>query len=292
MAQAEAIERAVEQVAAGRPELSRILDDDRLHGFFVKSLEAVQGDERDVMIFSIGYGFDEDGKISSNFGALNRPNGWRRLNVAITRARYRVEIVTSITARDVPETDNEGVRLLASYLDYAERGPAALETSIPERAAGEPDGPFVESVLATIRSWGYPVHPALGWAGGRVDLGVRPPDRPEAGYALGVRCDGPAYGDCPAARDRDRLSEQVLLGLGWTLHRIWSIAWYRDRDGEEARLRAALERATGSIRALPERHLSAAPTSTPQNGTPQNGTAPHGTGPAVSGSSALPAVGG
>ncbi|MEU4428154.1 DUF4011 domain-containing protein [Actinoplanes sp. NPDC024001] len=272
VAQAEAIERAVERVAAGRPELSRILDDDRLHGFFVKSLEAVQGDERDVMIFSIGYGFDEDGKISANFGALNRPNGWRRLNVAITRARYRVEIVTSITARDVPETDNEGVRLLASYLDYAERGPAALETaSIPERAAGVIDGPFQESVLATIRSWGYPVHPALGWAGGRVDLGVRPPDRPEAGYALGIRCDGPAYGDCPAARDRDRLSEQVLLGLGWNLHRIWSIAWYRDRDGEEARLRAALERATGGRRTLPERHAKTR---------------------AVSGGSALPAVGG
>ncbi|WP_328477496.1 DUF4011 domain-containing protein [Actinoplanes sp. NBC_00393] len=256
VAQAEAIERAVERVAAGRPELERILDDDRLHGFFVKSLEAVQGDERDVMIFSIGYGFDETGKISANFGALNRPNGWRRLNVAITRARYRVEIVTSITARDVPETDNEGVRLLASYLDYAERGPAALERSIPERAAGEPDGPFQESVLATVRSWGYPVHPALGWAGGRVDLGVRPPDRPDAGYALGIRCDGTAYGDCPAARDRDRLSEQVLLGLGWTLHRIWSIAWYRDREGEEARLRAAIERAIGGRSTLPERHAS------------------------------------
>ncbi|MEV6300080.1 DUF4011 domain-containing protein [Actinoplanes sp. NPDC051861] len=259
MVQAEAIERAVERVAAGRPELERILDDDRLHGFFVKSLEAVQGDERDVMIFSIGYGFDETGKISSNFGALNRPNGWRRLNVAITRARYRVEIVTSITARDVPETDNEGVRLLASYLDYAERGPAALETSLPERAAGEPEGPFQESVLATVRSWGYPAYPALGWASGRVDLGVRLPNDPSAGYALGIRCDGAAYGECAAARDRDRLSEQVLLGLGWNLHRIWAIAWYRDREGEESRLRAALERASGHLSPLPERHAGVVP---------------------------------
>jgi hypothetical protein len=259
VAQAEAIEQAVERVAAGRPELERILDDDRLHGFFVKSLEAVQGDERDVMIFSIGYGFDESGKISANFGALNRPNGWRRLNVAITRARYRVELVTSIVARDVPETDNEGVRLLARYLDYAERGPSALETSIPERAAGEPEGPFQESVLATVRSWGYPAYPALGWASGRVDLGVRLPDQPTAGYALGIRCDGAAYGECAAARDRDRLSEQVLLGLGWNLHRIWSIAWYRDREGEEARLRAALERAAGGRAPLPERHAGVVP---------------------------------
>ncbi|WP_229072822.1 DUF4011 domain-containing protein [Actinoplanes sp. DH11] len=249
IAQAEAIERAVEMVAQGRPELERILDDDRLHGFFVKSLEAVQGDERDVMIFSIGYGYDETGKISANFGALNRPNGWRRLNVAITRARYRVEIVTSISARDVPDTDNEGVRLLAAYLDYAERGAAALDIPATERAAAEPDGPFQESVMQTVRSWGYPVQANLGWAGGRVDLGVRHPDRPGAGYLLGIRCDGAAYGGCAAARDRDRLSEQVLLGLGWNLHRIWAIAWYRDRASEEARLRAALELAAGGPRA-------------------------------------------
>ncbi|MEU8243033.1 DUF4011 domain-containing protein [Actinoplanes missouriensis] len=261
VAQAEAIERAVEVVAAGRPELERILDDDRLHGFFVKSLEAVQGDERDVMIFSIGYGYDEAGKISANFGALNRPNGWRRLNVAITRARYRVEIVTSILARDVPETDNEGVRLLAEYLEYAERGPAALDVAVPAAQADGADGPFQESVMDTLRSWGYPVQANLGWAGGRVDLGVRRPDRPDNGYLLGIRCDGGAYGGCTAARDRDRLSEQVLLGLGWNLHRIWSIAWYRDRAGEEARLRAALEVAAGSPRAklTERRNLVAVP---------------------------------
>ncbi|BBH71437.1 hypothetical protein ACTI_81220 [Actinoplanes sp. OR16] len=261
VAQAEAIERAVEVVAHGRPELERILDDDRLHGFFVKSLESVQGDERDVMIFSIGYGFDEGGKISANFGALNRPNGWRRLNVAITRARYRVEIVTSILARDVPETDNEGVRLLAAYLDYAERGASALDIAVPDRLADGAEGPFQESVMETLRAWGYPVQANLGWAGGRVDLGVRRPDRPESGYLLGIRCDGSAYGGCTAARDRDRLSEQVLLGLGWNLHRIWAIAWYRDRAGEEARLRAACEMAGGGPRAklTERRNLVAVP---------------------------------
>ncbi|MDI6104047.1 DUF4011 domain-containing protein [Actinoplanes sp. NEAU-A12] len=258
VAQAEAIDRAVEKLAAGRPQLERILDDDRLHGFFVKSLETVQGDERDVMIFSIGYGFDEAGRISANFGALNRPNGWRRLNVAITRARHRVEIVTSIGSRDVPETENEGVRLLAGYLDYAERGPAALEAFGPDRSAAETSGPFEESVLATIRSWGYTAHASLGSAGGRVDIGVQVPGQADAGYALGVRCDGAAYAGCSAARDRDRLSEQVLTNLGWKLHRIWAIAWYRDREGEEARLRSALELAAGrspvklSEHALPE----------------------------------------
>ena len=246
--QAEAIERAVGALAAGRPALERILDDDRLHGFFVKSLETVQGDERDVMIFSIGYGYDDTGKISTNFGALNRPNGWRRLNVAITRARYRVEIVTSISARDVPETENEGVRLLADYLDYAERGPAALEIAGAERDAAAGGRLFPESVLATVRSWGYPVVAGLGSSGGRVDIGVQVPGRGDAGYALGIRCDGTAYAGCSAARDRDRLSEQVLANLGWKLHRIWAVAWYRDREREEERLRTALEAAAGTPR--------------------------------------------
>ncbi|AEV86426.1 regulator [Actinoplanes sp. SE50] len=238
VAQAEAIERALEKLAAGQPALERMVTDDRLHGFFIKSLESVQGDERDVMIFSIGYGYDEAGRISANFGALNRPNGWRRLNVAITRARHRVEIVTSILSRDVPESENEGVRQLAAYLDYVERG--AGDTSLDHN---DPTGDFVESILETVRGWGYPARAALGTAGGRVDIAIRHPDDPSGHYLLGVRCDGPGYRDCPAARDRDRLTDQVLLSLGWRLHRAWALSWYRDRDGEQARLRAALDAA-------------------------------------------------
>ncbi|MEU4164218.1 AAA domain-containing protein, partial [Actinoplanes sp. NPDC026670] len=253
VAQAEAIERALDRIAAGHPALERAVTDDRLHGFFIKSLESVQGDERDVMIFSIGYGYDENGRISANFGALNRPNGWRRLNVAITRARHRVEIVTSILSRDVPESENEGIRQLAAYLDYVERdsgagGPEPLEET----------GGFVTSVLETVRSWGYPARTGLGTAGGRVDIAVRHPDDPEGDYLLGIRCDGPGYRDCPAARDRDRLNDQVLADLGWRLHRAWALAWYRDRAGEEARLMTALERAarsrkgrTGAVEGLP-----------------------------------------
>ncbi len=241
VAQAEAIERALEKVAAGHPALERAVADDRLHGFFIKSLEAVQGDERDVMIFSVGYGYDESGKISANFGALNRPNGWRRLNVAITRARHRIELVTSILSRDVPESENEGVRQLAAYLDYVERG--AGDTSL-DLADGTSE--FVESVLETVRSWGYPARTGLGTAGGRVDIAIRHADDPSGDYLLGIRCDGPGYRDCPAARDRDRLTDQVLIDLGWRLHRAWALSWYRDRAGEEARLRAALERAAAA----------------------------------------------
>ncbi|MEV0895240.1 AAA domain-containing protein [Actinoplanes sp. NPDC049802] len=243
VAQAEAIERALTRISAGRPDQDRAVTDVRLHGFFVKSLESVQGDERDVMIFSIGYGYDEAGRISANFGALNRPNGWRRLNVAITRARHRVEIVTSILSRDVPESENEGVRQLAAYLDYVEHDAGGADL---DRVDGTSE--FVNSVLESVRGWGYPATAGLGTAGGRIDIAIRHPDDPAGDYLLGVRCDGPGYRDCPAARDRDRLYDQVLRGLGWRLHRAWALAWYRDRAGEEARLMTALEQAAASRR--------------------------------------------
>ncbi|MCM4077737.1 DUF4011 domain-containing protein [Paractinoplanes hotanensis] len=240
VAQAEAIEAAVERAAARHPGLERFLDGDRLTGFFVKSLESVQGDERDVMIFSIGYGRDERGRVSSNFGALNQPNGWRRLNVAITRARRRVEIISSIRSRDIPESANPGVRHLAAYLDFAERGLAAAPA--PAAAAD----PFVSSVLETVRSWGYEANAGVGGQGYRLDIGVRHPT-PGHGYVLGVECDGPFYGSMGAARDRDRLTAAVLTGLGWRLHRLWGTAWHHDRAGEEERLRRAITAAMGSL---------------------------------------------
>ncbi|MDY7085587.1 MAG: DUF4011 domain-containing protein [Actinomycetota bacterium] len=251
VAQAEAIEAALERAVTRHPGLERLLDGDRLSGFFVKSLESVQGDERDVMIFSIGYGRDEQGRISTNFGALNQPNGWRRLNVAITRARRRVEIISSIRSRDIPESANEGVRHLAAYLDYAERGAAALPGPDPS-----PD-PFVTAVLETVRSWGYRAKAGIGLDGYRIDVGVRHPT-PAGGFVLGLECDGPRYGAIGSARDRDRLAGQVLTGLGWQLHRVWGAAWHRDRAGEEARLKEAIVRATGgrpSARPRPYRRV-------------------------------------
>jgi superfamily I DNA and/or RNA helicase len=234
VAQAEAIERAV--FAAG---LGDLHGDDRLRGFFVKSLESVQGDERDVMIFSLGYGFDETGKISANFGPLNKPNGWRRLNVAITRARARVEIVTSIRARDIPDSDNEGVRMLAGYLDYAERG-----GPVPHPVPPAAERPFEESVRSALESWGFPVRVGTG-----VDLAV---PHPGGGYAIGIQCDGAGYAAYPAARDRDRLRDQVLRGLGWHLHRVWSTAWHTDRATEQDRLRRAVEQAVALPPLVPE----------------------------------------
>jgi hypothetical protein len=242
VAQADAIIDAIDKARESRRDLDRFFDgNDRLNAFFVKSLESVQGDERDVIIFSIGYGPDEAGKITTNFGVLNKPKGWRRLNVAITRARRRVEVVASARAGDIPPSTNENVEYLRAYLDYAERGQPALAVDLGSSGLG-PESPFEESVLKAIRAWGYTVESQVGAAGFRIDLGIRHPAHPGV-FALGVECDGYQYHSAPAARDRDRLREQILRGLGWQLHRIWGTAWYRNRQLEEDRLIGAIEAA-------------------------------------------------
>lgn len=242
VAQADAVVAAVDELRTQHRDLDAHFDkSDRLNGFFVRSLESVQGDERDVILFSIGYGPDEAGKISTNFGVLNKDKGWRRLNVGVTRARQRVEVIASMDAGDIPPSTNENVEALRAYLDFARRGIATLGTQASVTGL-MPDSPFEESVIRAIQSWGYLVEPQVGAAGFRIDIGVRHPAKPGT-FALGVECDGYQYHSAPAARDRDRLRDQVLSGLGWTLHRIWGTGWYRDRTQEEDRLRAAIEAA-------------------------------------------------
>jgi very-short-patch-repair endonuclease len=238
-AQRDTIENALTLARASRPELERFFDDDRLDGFFIKSLEYVQGDGRDVMIFSIGYGPDEHGTVYKNFGALNRQGGERRLNVAITRARELVEVVTSMSAAQLGDVSNEGARHLRRYLDFAERGPVALTLELGDEGLGT-DSPFEDSVIDAIRSWGFEVQPQVGVAGYRIDIGVKHPNTPGA-FMLGVECDGAMYHSSRAARDRDRLRHELLESLGWRIHHIWGTAWYRNRDREMDRLKTLLE---------------------------------------------------
>lgn len=242
-AQATAIETELETRRRELPELDSFFGEDRLDGFFVKNLENVQGDERDVMLFSIGYGRDEVGKFTMNFGPLNREGGKRRLNVAISRARRRVEVVSSVDSSDFPaEINAEGVRHLQRYLDYAKRGVEALALDIgPSELDAE--SPFEEEVLRVVRSWGYDCQPQVGVAEYRVDIGVRNPARPGE-FVLGIECDGAMYHSSKVARDRDRLRQEVLQRLGWRIHRIWGTAWYRNREDQEVRLREAIESAT------------------------------------------------
>jgi len=206
----------------------------------VKSLEAVQGDVRDVIILSVGYGYDENDKISTNFGVLNRPQGWRRLNVAITRAIQRIEVVSSIHASDVQDMGNESIRHLKAFLEYAERDAATLGKEVTDA-----DGmtAFEESVLETIKSWNFDVRRQIVAAGHPVTIGVLHPDHPDEVYALGIEFDGPGYRAISSARDRDRLREQELRELGWHLHRVWSTHWYTNQAEEAGRLLAAIQRA-------------------------------------------------
>ncbi|RPE44413.1 AAA domain-containing protein [Streptomyces sp. Ag109_O5-1] len=240
-AQAEAIEEAVQKARAARPDLDHHFTEGRLDGFFVKNLETVQGDERDVIILSIGYGPDHRGKLLSTFGPINREGGWRRLNVAVTRARRRMEVIASFHGGDLSDSANKSVQHLKRYLEYAQHGPAILQTEAAAPDAA-PESPFEEEVIDVLRGWGYEVQPQVGVAGFRIDMAVRHPGAPGT-YALGIECDGAMYHSSRAARDRDRLREAVLRDLGWRLHRIWGTDWYRNRRDAMARLRAAVEAA-------------------------------------------------
>ncbi len=240
--QMEAIEDELERQLRDHPELERHVDGDRLGGFFVKNLETVQGDERDVIILSIGYGPDETGKLILNFGPLNRAGGERRLNVAVTRAREALLVVSSIRAADIELSPmaSAGLTHLRQYLDYAERGTAALHAAA---AVAPPPTPLHEDVQRVLREHGYDAIAHVGCGAVRIDLGVIKPDRPDV-LLLGIEFDGPAYAQAPTARDRDRLRPEVLGKLGWRLHRIWAADWLHRRDDEVARLLAVLRDAS------------------------------------------------
>jgi very-short-patch-repair endonuclease len=241
LAQADTIENHFEQFRRQNPDLERYFAPDRFEKFFVKNLESVQGDERDVLIFSIGYGKDKFGRLTMNFGPLNSNGGERRLNVAVTRARKKVIVVSSIRASDfdLGEVNREGVRVLHRYLDFAERGQDALAL---QGGQGEFESPLEQAVAAKIRSFGFGVVPQVGCSTFRVDLGVVDPSNPGR-FVIGVECDGASYHSSATARDRDRIRQQILEKLGWKIHRIWSPDWVTRNETEVNRLKSAIEMA-------------------------------------------------
>ena len=250
-AQSDAINAAFERSRKKYMELDDLFDqnysdENRLEGFFIKNLENVQGDERDIIIFSIGYGPDEVGKLSMNFGPLNKAGGERRLNVAITRARTRVEIISSITANDFKTQPNSGGLFhLQHYLDFAQRGVIALSGDTKGSLHGF-ESPFEEQVASLIQSWGYEIVPQVGQASYRIDLGVRDPKKPGR-FLLGIECDGAMYHSSKVARDRDRLRNEILQGLGWNLYHIWGTSWYRERRQAELDLKQAIKSAEEAL---------------------------------------------
>ncbi len=247
-AQMDAIEDELDRRLADAPELEKYFQDDRLEGLFVKNLETVQGDERDVIFLSIGYGPDADGKIALNFGPLNRQGGERRLNVAVTRARQKLIVVSSIRARDIARASTKGIQFLQQYLDYAEHGITALRPAPSSSADTPPLHALEADVRQVLTQRGHTVVPQVGCASYRIDLAVADSKQPGR-YLLGIEFDGPMYVQAAAARDRDRLRQEVLEKLGWKLHRIWALNWLLRRGEEVERL----------IRVLDESMSKAAP---------------------------------
>ena len=208
--------------------------------FFVKNLENVQGDERDVIFISIGYGRDENGVVRMNFGPLNNEGGERRLNVLITRAKQQCHVFTNLRADDIDlgRTNAAGVRALKTFLAYAETGIMPVDERRPN--ARVVDSPFQRVVATRLRDRGYEVHDEVASSGYFVDMAIADPERPGR-YILGIECDGASYHSARSARDRDRLREQVLRGLGWELHRVWSTDWFRNPERELQRAVDAIE---------------------------------------------------
>ena len=239
IAQRDTIRNKLEFMRAEHPELEVFCKETKDDAFFVKNLENVQGDERDVIFISICYGKDAGGYMSQNFGPVSSEGGERRLNVLFTRAKKRCRIFASIRHLDirVDATKQAGPRVLKRYLKYAETG----ELDIPVLTGAEVDSPFEAAVAKALQSHGYRVAAQVGSSGFRIDLAVYDPDD-EGRFLLAVECDGARYHSSSWARERDRLRQIVLEQKGWTFHRIWSTDWFYNRDTELRKLLEAIER--------------------------------------------------
>jgi len=207
---------------------------------FIKNLENVQGDERDVILFSIGFGPDKEGKIFMNFGPLNREGGWRRLNVAVSRARYDMFVFSSLQPDQInlSKTGARGVAALKAFLEYAKQG--YIPDSSPAQEAKQYSG-IVDSLCKSLRDAGYETQCSVGHSEYRIDIGVVDPGNPHS-YLLGILLDGASYGMAKTTRDREIAQISVLNGLGWTTHRIWTMDWWDNSQKEISNLLQRLEK--------------------------------------------------
>jgi very-short-patch-repair endonuclease len=228
--QQELLQDLFDEAQRQHPELEWFFSDDRIEPTAVKNLENVQGDERDVMMFSITFGFDVAGRFPIDFGAINRDGGERRLNVAVTRARQELVVYTSFLPEQLraERSTARGVRDLKAFLEYAEKGPQAI-IARTEGSLGGYESPLEEAVAAAMEERGWRVDPQVGVSGFRIDLGIVHPDKPGA-YLAGVECDGATYHRSAVARDRDKTRQQVLENLGWNIVHVWSTDWWYDPE--------------------------------------------------------------
>lgn len=250
--QQQAILHEIERFRLQNPRYEFFFDENHDEAFFVKNLENVQGDERDTILFSVCYAYTreqkENGKaMAMRFGPLGLSGGERRLNVAITRAKKNVKLISSILPEDLnpDKIRSEGVRMLRGYMEFALKGTAALH--VQEHSECEE---MVESVAAFIEKNGYIVRKQIGCSGYRIDIAVEHPEI-ENCFAAAIECDGRAYVSADTARDRDHLRGSILRGMGWNVYRVWSVEWCRNPQLEKQKLLAFIQDACSKVRKMP-----------------------------------------
>ncbi len=238
---AERIDTAL-RAALAEPGLEAFFAEDRPEPFFVKNLERVQCDERDAIILSIGYGKHPDGRMRYQWGPLLRDGGERRLNVAATRAKHRLTLVSSFSSHDIDpdRVTKAGARLLAGYLEYASSGGTAVDASGSDEL-----NPFEADVRDRLAEFGITVVPQYGVGGYRIDFAATHP-QDAARMVLAIEADGASYRQSGSVRDRDRLRGEHLQRLGWNFHRLWSTNWFHNPQAEMAKLRDAYDRAVAA----------------------------------------------
>lgn len=239
-----AIEEALNKLRDLHPENEDFFSDLKPEPFFIKNLENVQGDERDKIILSFGYGKDATGAFAMRFGPLAVAGGERRLNVAISRAKISMCVVSSFKANEIRGIEeNPHRKLIRDFIDYAERGIVALigdDEADSDNYCPEFDSGFEEDVYNLLKSKGYKVKTQVGASGYRIDMAVKHPEI-DGRYILAIECDGAPYHSSRTARDRDILRQEILENLGWKFYRIWSTDWYHDNSNEKQRLLNAIE---------------------------------------------------
>lgn len=197
---------------------------------FIKNLESVQGDERDLIIFSVGYGPDQNGNVSLNFGPINNAGGWRRLNVAVSRSRYEMLVYSTLQPEqiDLNRSSSEGVAGLKAFLTYAKYGKSSLPVSHVAGGTSAKDY-FKISIANELKKMGYNVELNVGCSKFKMDLAVVHPEN-EKKFILGILCDGANYRKARTAKDRNVLQQSILETLGWNVVRLWSFEWFLNRE--------------------------------------------------------------
>jgi very-short-patch-repair endonuclease len=234
------VQAALDHALENEPKLGAFFDSSKGERFFVKNLERVQGDERDAIIISIGYGKDRAGNLPFHFGPLLPEGGRRRLNVAVTRAREKLTVVSSFSHLDLDLArvrPGSGIELLRNYLQYASSNGRRLGDS---DVTGEPLNAFEAEVFDCLSAKGLKLIPQMGASSFRIDMVAEHPEKPGR-YVLAIECDGASYHSSYTARDRDRLRQQQLENLGWRFHRIWSTDWFMRKEDEIQRALKAFD---------------------------------------------------